>query len=105
MDVLGANFFHVIDTIQDRLKVKPVPVQLPIGSENQFTGIIDLLKMKAEVYKDDLGKVIEVEEIPEDMLEEAEAWRDKLLEAVADTDEDLMMPFFRQALLYQELLR
>ena len=91
MDVLGANFFHVIDTIQDRLKVKPVPVQLPIGSENQFTGIIDLLKMKAEVYKDDLGKVIEVEEIPEDMLEEAEAWRDKLLEAVADTDEDLMM--------------
>lgn len=91
MDVMGANFFHVIDTIQDRLKVKPVPVQLPIGSENQFTGIIDLLKMKAEVYKDDLGKVIEVEEIPEDMLEEAEAWRDKLLEAVADTDEDLMM--------------
>ena len=91
MDVLGANFFHVIDTIQDRLKVKPVPVQLPIGTENQFTGIIDLLKMKAEVYKDDLGKVIEVEEIPEDMLEEAEAWRDKLLEAVADTDEDLMM--------------
>lgn len=91
MDVLGANFFNVIDTIQDRLKVKPVPVQLPIGSENQFTGIIDLLKMKAEVYKDDLGKVIEVEEIPEDMLEEAEAWRDKLLEAVADTDEDLMM--------------
>lgn len=91
MDVLGANFFHVIDTIQDRLKVKSVPVQLPIGSENQFTGIIDLLKMKAEVYKDDLGKVIEVEEIPEDMLEEAEAWRDKLLEAVADTDEDLMM--------------
>lgn len=91
MDVLGANFFHVIDTIQDRLKVKPVPAQLPIGSENQFTGIIDLLKMKAEVYKDDLGKVIEVEEIPEDMLEEAEAWRDKLLEAVADTDEDLMM--------------
>lgn len=91
MDVLGANFFHVIDTIQDRLKVKPVPVQLPIGSENQFTGIIDLLKMKAEVYKDDLGKVIEVEEIPEEMLEEAEAWRDKLLEAVADTDEDLMM--------------
>lgn len=91
MDVLGANFFHVIDTIQDRLKVKPVPVQLPIGSENQFTGIIDLLKMKAEVYKDDLGKVIEVEEIPEDMLEEAEALRDKLLEAIADTDEDLMM--------------
>lgn len=91
MDVLGANFFHVIDTIQDRLKVKPVPVQLPIGSENQFTGIIDLLKMKSEVYKDDLGKIIEVEEIPEDMLEEAEAWRDKLLEAVADTDEDLMM--------------
>lgn len=91
MDVLGANFFHVINTIEDRLKVKPVPVQLPIGSENQFTGIIDLFKMEAEVYKDDLGKVIEIEDIPEDMKEEAEAWRDKLMEAVADTDEDLMM--------------
>lgn len=93
MDVLGANFFHVIDTIHDRLKVKPVPVQIPIGSENQFTGIIDLLKMDAEVYKDDLGKVIEEEEIPESMKTEAEAWRDKLLEAVADTDEDLMMMY------------
>ncbi len=93
MDVLGANFFHVIDTIHDRLKVKPVPVQIPIGSENQFTGIIDLLKMDAEVYKDDLGKVIEEEEIPESMKAEAEAWRDKLLEAVADTDEDLMMMY------------
>ena len=93
MDVLGANFFHVIDTIHDRLKVKPVPLQIPIGSENQFTGIIDLLKMDAEVYKDDLGKVIEEEEIPESMKAEAEAWRDKLLEAVADTDEDLMMMY------------
>ena len=93
MDVLGADFFHVIDTIHDRLKVKPVPVQIPIGSENQFTGIIDLLKMDAEVYKDDLGKIIEEEEIPESMKAEAEAWRDKLLEAVADTDEDLMMKY------------
>ena len=84
MDILGANYFHVLDMIRDRLKANAVAVQLPIGSEADFIGIIDLIKMKAELYHDDdLGKVYEEKEIPENMLDEANAWRDRLLEAVA----------------------
>ena len=64
---MGADFFHVVDMVKDRLKANAVPVQLPIGKEETFTGIIDLIKMKAEIYKDDLGKEIEETEIPEDM--------------------------------------
>ena len=94
MDILGANYFHVLDMIRDRLRANAVPVQLPIGSESDFIGIIDLIKMKAELYHDDdLGKVYEEKEIPENMLEEAKAWRDRLLEAVAEYDEDLMMMY------------
>ena len=94
MDILGANYFHVLDMIRDRLKANAVAVQLPIGSEADFIGIIDLIKMKAELYHDDdLGKVYEEKEIPENMLEEAKAWRDRLLEAVAEYDEDLMMMY------------
>ena len=94
MDILGANYFHVLDMIRDRLKANAVAVQLPIGSEADFIGIIDLIKMKAELYHDDdLGKVYEEKEIPENMLDEANAWRDRLLEAVADFDEDLMMMY------------
>ena len=94
MDILGANYFHVLDMIRDRLKANAVAVQLPIGSEADFVGIIDLVKMKAELYHDDdLGKVYEEKEIPENMLDEANAWRDRLLEAVAEFDEDLMMMY------------
>ena len=94
MDILGANFFHVIDMIHDRLRANAVPVQLPIGSESQFVGIIDLLTMKAEVYdKDALGKEFDIVEIPDDMKEEAQAWHDKLVESVAECDEDLMMKY------------
>ena len=94
MDILGANYFHVLDMIRDRLRANAVAVQLPIGSESDFIGIIDLIKMKAELYHDDdLGKVYEEKEIPENMLEEAKAWRDRLLEAVAEYDEDLMMMY------------
>ena len=93
MDILGANFYRVVDMIHDRLKANAVPVQLPIGSESEFVGIVDLINMKAEIYKDDLGKVIEETEIPENMREEAEAWREKLVESVAETDEELMMKF------------
>ena len=94
MDILGANYFHVLDMIRDRLKANAVAVQLPIGSEADFIGIIDLIKMKAELYHDDdLGKVYEEKEIPENMLDEANAWRDRLLEAVAEFDEDLMMMY------------
>ena len=93
MDILGANFNRVVDMIHDRLKANAVPVQLPIGSENEFVGIIDLLTMKAEIFKDDLGKEFEEQEIPEKMRAEAEAWREKLVESVAECDEELMMKF------------
>ena len=93
MDILGANFYRVIDMVKDRLKANAVPVQLPIGKEDTFVGIIDLVKMEAEIYKDELGKEIEITEIPEDMMEKAQEWREKLLESVAETDEELMMKF------------
>jgi len=94
MDIMGANYFHVLDMIRDRLKANAVAVQLPIGSEAGFVGIIDLIKMKAELYHDDdLGKVYEEKEIPDNMLDEAVAWRDRMLEAVAECDEDLMMMY------------
>lgn len=94
MDILGANFFHVVDMIHDRLKANAVPVQLPIGSENQFVGIVDLITMKAEIYHDDdLGKSFDIVDIPENMKEEAEAWRDKMLESVSECDEELMMKY------------
>ena len=93
MDIMGADFFHVVDMVKDRLKANAVPVQLPIGKEETFTGIIDLIKMKAEIYKDDLGKEIEETEIPEDMKELADEWRHALLESVAETDEELMMQY------------
>ena len=92
VDILGANYFHVIDMIHDRLKANAVPVQIPIGSEADFIGIIDLIKMKAEIYHDDdLGRAIDEKEIPDNMKDEAKAWRDKMLESVAECDEDLMM--------------
>ena len=94
MDVLGADFFHVLDTIHDRLRATAVPVQMPIGAENQFVGIIDLITMKAEVYdRDVLGTEFDIVDIPEDMLEEAQVWHDKLVESVAECDEELMMKY------------
>ena len=95
MDILGANFFHVIDTIHDRLRANAVPVQIPIGSENMFEGIIDLIEMKAEVYdkNDATGKEFTIVEIPENMKGEAQAWHDKMIEAVAELDEELTMKY------------
>ena len=93
MDIMGANFFRVVGMIKDRLKANPVPIQLPIGAEDTFVGIVDLVEMKAEVYKDDLGKEIEVTEIPADMMELAQEWRGKLVESVCETDEELMMMY------------
>jgi elongation factor G len=94
MDIMGANYFRVIDMMNDRLSANAVPVQLPIGSEATFTGIIDLIRMKAEVYYDDEGKDIREEDIPEKMLEHAEEYREKLIDAVVGTDEALMAKFF-----------
>ncbi|MDE5577816.1 MAG: elongation factor G [Oscillospiraceae bacterium] len=90
MDIMGANFYHVVDMMLDRLKCNAVPIQLPIGSEDSFKGIIDLVEMKAYVYYDDLGKDIRVEEIPEDMADKAAEYHEKLLEAVAEQDDDIM---------------
>jgi translation elongation factor G len=106
MDILGANFFHVIDTIHDRLRANAVPVQIPIGSENMFEGIIDLLTMKAEVYdkNDATGKEFEIVDIPENMKAEAQAWHDKMIEAVAELDEDLTMKYLEgEEILVEEL--
>ena len=90
MDIMGADFYRVVDMMHDRLKCNAVPIQLPIGSEDTFKGIIDLVEMKAYVYYDDLGKDIRVEEIPEDMKEQAEEYHQKLLESVAEQDDALL---------------
>ena len=90
MDIMGADFFNVLNMVHDRLKCNAVPIQLPIGSEADFKGIIDLVEMKADVYYDELGKDMRVEEIPENMKELAEEYRIKLLEAVSDFDDEIM---------------
>ncbi len=93
MDIMGADFFRVVDMMKDRLKCNAVPIQLPIGSEDTFRGIIDLITMKAEVYYDDLGKDVREEEIPEEMMEQAQEYHDALIEAVAELDEELTMKY------------
>ena len=93
MDITGADFFRVVDMMKERLKANAAPIQLPIGSEASFVGIIDLLTMKAEIYKDDLGNVIEQTDIPADMQEEAELWRANLIESVAEADDEIMEKF------------
>ncbi len=94
MDIMGADFYNVVQMMKERLSANAVPVQLPIGTEEDFIGIIDLLEMKAHMYKDDLGVDIEITDIPADMVELAEEWREKLVEAVAETDDSLMERFF-----------
>ena len=90
MDIMGADFYHVLDMVHDRLKCNAVPIQLPIGSEEDFAGIIDLVDMDARIYYDDLGKDMRTEPIPEDMLPIAQEYRDKLLEAISDFDDEVM---------------
>jgi len=94
MDIMGADFYRVVQMMKDRLKCNAVPIQLPIGAEDTFKGIIDLITMKAEVYYDDLGKDMREEEIPEDMMDLAQEYHDKLIEAVAEQDDDLMEKYF-----------
>ena len=93
MDTMGADFFRCVQMLHDRLHANGVPIQLPIGQEDTFKGIVDLIDMKADVYYDDMGNDVRVEEIPEDMKEQAQEYHDKLIEAVAETDEDLMMKY------------
>ena len=90
MDITGADFYHVLDMVHDRLKCNAVPIQLPIGCEEDFVGIIDLVDMNARIYHDDLGQEMSTEEIPADMLDLAQEYRDKLLEAVSDFDDEIM---------------
>ncbi len=94
MDIMGADFYRVVDMVHERLNANGVPIQLPIGAEDTFKGIIDLMDMKAEVYYDDLGNDVRIEEIPEDMLDKAQEYRDSMIEAICETDEDLMEKFF-----------
>ena len=94
MDIMGANFYRVVDMMRDRLKCNAVPIQLPIGAEDTFRGIVDLIEMKADVYYDQQGKDMRVEEIPEDMLELAEKYHEEMLEAIVEQDDDLMEKYF-----------
>ena len=105
MDIMGADFYHVLDMIHDRLKCNAVPIQLPIGSEETFKGIVDLVEMKADIYYDDLGKDMRVEEIPADMAEKAQEYRTKLLDAVSDIDEEIMMMVLDEQPVPEEMIR
>jgi len=93
MDIMGADFYRVVEMMKERLGANAVPIQLPIGSEDRFVGIVDLIGMKAHIYKDDLGKNMEVGEIPSDMMDKAKEYREKLIEAVSEMNEDLMMKY------------
>ena len=104
MDKIGADFLYSVRTLHDRLQANAHPIQIPIGAEDSFTGIIDLVKMKAEIYTNDLGTEIEETDIPEEYRELAEEWREKLVEAVAETDEELTMKYLEgEEITEQEL--
>ena len=105
MDIMGADFYRVVRMMRERLKCNAVPIQLPIGKEDTFKGIIDLIDMQADVYYDDLGKDVRVEEIPEDMKELAEQYRSELIEAVAEGDEELMMKYLEGEELTKEEIK
>ncbi len=105
MDIMGADFFNCLAMMKERLGANAVPIQLPIGAEDQFKGIVDLVEMKAFIYMDDLGKKIQEEEIPEDLVELAEEYREKLLETVVEEDEDLMMKYLEGEDLTKEEIK
>ena len=105
MDILGANFYHVLDMIAERLKANAIPIQLPIGAEDTFRGIIDLVEMKADIYYDEMGKDMRVEEIPEDMLEQAQEYRTKMLDSLADIDEEIMMLVLEEEEVPTDMIR
>ena len=105
MDKIGADFLYSVSTLHDRLQANAHPIQLPIGSEDDFRGIIDLIKMKAEIYTNDLGTDILEEDIPAEYLEQAQEYREKLVEAVAETDEELMMKYLEGEEITNEELK
>ena len=105
MDITGANFMLCVDQLKNRLKANAVPIQLPIGAEDGFKGIVDLIKMRAFIHKDDLGKEIEETDIPEDMKDLAQEYHDKMIEAVAEQDEELMMKYLEGETLTDEEIK
>ena len=105
MDIMGADFYHVLEMIHDRLKCNAVPIQLPIGAEADFRGIIDLVEMNARVYYDDLGNDMRDEPIPEDMRDLAEEYRAKMLEAISDFDDEIMMRYLEGEEIPQDMIR
>ena len=105
MDITGANFMLCVDQLKNRLKANAVPIQLPIGAEDGFKGIVDLIKMRAFTHKDDLGKEIEETDIPEDMKDLAQEYHDKMIEAVAEQDEELMMKYLEGETLTDEEIK
>ena len=102
MDTMGADFYRCVQMLHDRLHANGVPIQLPVGQEDTFKGIIDLIDMQADIYYDDMGNDVRVEPIPEDMQEKAQEYHDKLIEAVAETDEELMMKYLEGEELTKE---
>ena len=105
MDITGADFMLCVDQLRNRLKANAVPIQLPIGAEDHFQGIVDLIKMKAFIHKDDLGKDIEVCEIPEDLKAQAEEYRAKMVETAAEQDDELMMKYLDEGELSEEEIK
>ena len=105
MDILGADFYNVLKMMDERLKCNAVPIQLPIGSEQFFKGVVDLIKMKAYVFYDELGKDVREEEIPEDMTDLANEYREKLLEAVSDQDEKIMEMFLEGEEIAEDMIK
>ncbi|MDD2215185.1 MAG: elongation factor G [Eubacteriales bacterium] len=105
MDIVGADFNRVVTMVKDRLKANAVPIQLPIGSENKFVGMIDLVEMNAEIYRDDLGKQIDICDIPEELLEEAKNARHTLIETVAEANEELLMKYLEGEELTKEEIK
>jgi len=105
MDIMGADFYNVVAMMKDRLQCNAVPIQLPIGSEDTFQGIIDLITMRAQIFKDDLGQVIEDADIPEDMIDIANKYHDSLVENVAEQDEEMMMKYLEGETLTEEEIK
>ncbi|MFY9612310.1 MAG: elongation factor G, partial [Tissierellaceae bacterium] len=106
MDIVGADFFRAVEMIRERLKANPIPVQLPIGKEDTFRGVVDLINMNARIYNDDLGEDVETTSIPDDMIDLANEYRGKLVEAVAEIDEDLMMKYLEgEEITNEELIQ
>lgn len=105
MDVTGADFFRSVNTIEDKLHGNPVPIQIPMGAEESFIGMIDLVTMEAEIYKDDMGTEIEITEVPEEYKAQAEEWRENLIEKVSEFDEDLMMAYLEGEEVTEEAIK